>query len=86
VGTMSHPSAMTQALTRVWHAWRETASYIGDFQARLLLTVFYFTIAAPFALLTRLLDPLRLRAAGGTSAWLARPEDQQDLHGHRRQF
>jgi hypothetical protein len=78
--------SIRHALARVWDGWKEITSYIGDFQARLLLTVFYFTVAVPFALVARLLDPLRTRTVGGRSAWTARPADQEDLGSHRRQF
>ncbi len=77
---------LRRALARFWANWKEIASYIGDFQARLLLTVFYFTVAVPFSLLARLLDPLRTRIPVGSSAWTARADGQQDLHSHRRQF
>lgn len=74
-----------KALRRVWEGWKEIAAYIGDFQSRLLLTVFYFTIALPFGLITRLVDPLELRwsrAAG----WTTRRTMSEDLQAARRQF
>ncbi len=50
------------ALKRFWHGWRELGLYIGDFQARLLLTVFYFTVLLPYGVITRVFgDPLRVR-------------------------
>ena len=60
---------------------------IGDFQSRLLLTVFYFTVALPFGILTRLvIDPLRLRHRPTTSGWTARQPIDSDLASARRQF
>jgi hypothetical protein len=42
--------------------WKRVARKIGDFQARLLLTIFYLFIVGPFALLIRWRgDPLRIR-------------------------
>ena len=85
-GGRSRRGSFRQALVRFWTGWKEIASYIGDFQARLLLTVFYFTVAVPFAMVARLLDPLRTHPARGTSGWTARPADRQDLKSHRQQF
>jgi hypothetical protein len=68
-------------------AWREIASYIGDFQARLLLTMFYFTILAPFGLLVRLFsDPLRVHNPEKHSGWTKRETRQASLETARRQF
>ena len=58
--------AMAAALRRLWQGWKRVGKKIGDFQARLLLTVFYFVILAPFALGVRLwADPLGLKRPGG---------------------
>jgi hypothetical protein len=71
----------------VCRTWKEIASYIGDFQARLLLTVFYFTIVTPFALLVRLFsDPLRVRHPETYSGWTKRGGRETNLEAARRQF
>jgi hypothetical protein len=42
--------------------WRRFGRRMGDFQARLILTVFYFVVVAPFALVVRFAaDPLSLK-------------------------
>ena len=47
---------------RAWTWWVEVMGYVGAFQTRLLLTVFFFTVAVPFAVGVRLLlDPLSRR-------------------------
>jgi len=57
---------MATALRRLWQGWKRVGKKIGDFQARVLLTVFYFVILAPFALGVRLLaDPLALKRRAG---------------------
>lgn len=57
---------------RIWHRWTIIAHRIGDFQARLLLSTFYFVVVAPFALGLRLCsDPLRL-ARGLSPRWTPR--------------
>lgn len=40
-------------MKRLWAAWKRVARRVGDFQARLILTVFYYTLFAPFALAAR---------------------------------
>jgi hypothetical protein len=59
-------------LRRLWHGWKRFGKKVGDFQARLLLTIFYFVILAPFGLGMRAADPLGLRKAGDP-AWRPRP-------------
>jgi hypothetical protein len=74
-------------LVRLWRGWKEIAGYIGDFQARLILTVFYFTVFVPFALIARLgRDPLLVRRRPSASGWLARTPAETDLPAARRQF
>lgn len=52
-------------LKRIWECWKVIAHAIGNFQARLLLALFYFLLLAPFGLGVRLLsDPLGLRKKG----------------------
>jgi hypothetical protein len=59
-------------LRRLWHGWKRFGKKVGDVQARILLTVFYFVILAPFGLGMRAADPLGLRQRNGP-AWRSRP-------------
>jgi hypothetical protein len=57
------PDKKKTGLRELWAAWKRIARKIGDFQARILLTIFYFVLLAPFALLMRRTsDPLALKA------------------------
>ena len=59
----------------LWEKWKRFGKKIGDFQARALLTFFYYVLLSPFALaLRRWGDPLaiKLDAAKG---WRPRAED-----------
>jgi hypothetical protein len=58
-------------LRRAWKAWKRFGKKVGDLQARIILTVFYFVILAPFGLGMRAADPLGLRQPGG--GWRPRP-------------
>jgi hypothetical protein len=70
---------------RLWRAWRLFGRWLGDFVARLALTVFYFTVALPFGLLVSLTqDPLDKRRR--TGGWVARRSDDASLERARRLF
>ena len=60
------------AVKAVWAKWKVIAHKIGDFQARLLLAVFYFAVLGPFALSAKIFsDPLRLDPKS-PAGWLPR--------------
>ena len=47
---------------KIWERWKIIARKIGDFNARLILTLFYFIIITPFAfILKTFTDPLQLK-------------------------
>ncbi|MGH7933942.1 MAG: hypothetical protein ACREQN_12375 [Candidatus Binataceae bacterium] len=59
-------------LWELWAGWKRIARKIGDFQARVLLTIFYFVLLAPFALIVRRTsDPLAIKP-GTLRGWGAR--------------
>ena len=59
-------------MSELWQRWKRTARKIGDIQARFILTVFYFLVMAPFALVIRFWsDPLRLKRFPG---WIRRSD------------
>ena len=60
-------------LASAWQGWKRTAKKIGDVQARILLTLFYLTVLAPFALAVRVAtDPLGIKV-GSPQGWRPRP-------------
>jgi hypothetical protein len=70
-----------------WGKWRALSKKAGEVQARVILTVFYFTIAAPFGLFrSRHADPLRLKPTSRTRTWLSRETRDRTLDDARRQF
>ncbi len=78
---------MKKLLGKLWRGWKELAHYIGDFQSRLLLTFFYFTVALPFGLLGRfIVDPLKLRGKHAESNWTKRETRDKDMAAARSQF
>ena len=69
----------------LWEGWKRVAKRIGDVQARILLTIFYFLILAPFALVVRWgMDPLAIKTAAG---WRSREASSSSpLEQASRQF
>ena len=72
-------------LRKALDRWKVIAHKIGEFQSRLILSVFYFVIFAPFALgLKMFSDPLQLRSFHG---WTARNDGEgAPEENSRRQF
>jgi hypothetical protein len=72
----------------LWQAWTRVARRIGDVQARIMLTLFYYTVLGPFAVVLRMRgDGLALRP-GRSGGWHRRdePEGPSALDRARRQF
>ncbi len=74
-------------LARIWAGWKRIAKKIGNFQARVFLFLFYFTVFCPFALAVRWTsDPLSIKK-GAPPGWLPLPEGEGTaLERARRQF
>jgi hypothetical protein len=78
--------ALWQGPRRAWAIWKRIGQVIGDVIARVAMTVFFFTIMVPFAIVTRRQhDPLALKetAAGH---WLPAAGQPAGLEAARRQF
>lgn len=47
---------------QLWERWKRIARKIGDFQARALMTIFYFLVVGPLAVVLRWRsDPLAMK-------------------------
>jgi len=61
-------------MRNLWEWWKRVGKRIGDIQARLLLTFFYFVVLGPFALAIRWgSDPLAIKA-GTPRGWRLRDD------------
>jgi len=71
----------------IWQYWKNLGHKIGNFQARLILSCFYFVIVCPFAAIVRFdAKPLRLKMFH-TSNWLQHEVGAEDVMLRaRRQF
>jgi hypothetical protein len=86
-GAVAPPAGKKNGLKELWAAWKRIARKIGDFQARILLTIFYFVLLAPFALIMRRTsDPLAMKT-GAQRGWNVR-QDASDysVEAVRKQF
>ena len=76
-------------LRAIWATWKQIGQLIGDFIARVVLSLFYFTLFVPFGVGVRLFgDPLdtKAKAKANPSLWLERTTHDQVLGDVRRQF
>ena len=71
-------------LKRLWQGWKRIAHVIGDFQARVLLTVIYAAVVLPFGVVFRFFsDALRIKHK--PTEWLDYPHNPSDMDWARRQ-
>jgi len=70
---------------RLFSKWKLISHKAGDFQANVFLTVFYFTIFAPFALIFRAFsDPMKIKRP--PAGWEKRDQAADTLDNAREQF
>jgi hypothetical protein len=81
------PKPSNQPMTNLWQRIKRGARVVGDFQARLILSLLYFVLVLPTGLILRLGGSLweSGAASGESSYWLARPADDPALKSARRQ-
>lgn len=73
-----------KVFNQIWQVWKRFGNFMGDLVARVVLTVFYFTLFLPFGLGTRFLsDPLMLRQTDLPS-WLERTTSDLTIADARR--
>ncbi len=72
---------------KIWEVWKRIGKPIGDFIGRAFLTIFFFTIFLPFALLVRLFkDPLLIRSKKINTFWIVRNSSNPSLEDSLRQY
>ena len=72
---------------KLWEKWKAFGHKIGNFQARLILTLFYFVVIGPFALVVKFVSkPLRLKLLHASN-WLSHQVGNEDaMTRSRKQF
>ena len=74
-------------MKRLWDAWKKFGEAVGDFIARVVLTVFYMTVFVPFGIGVRLFsDRLRIITTTDGGTWQHRDASDVRLEAARRQF
>jgi len=70
---------------QLWLRWQRVAARIGDFQARLILSLFYIVFVLPIGLVARLFaDPLGLKKS--RAHWVQKTGAPARIDDARRQF
>jgi hypothetical protein len=78
------PSGAWSLYKRAWQGWKDLAHKIGNFQARVILSIFYAVLVLPFGLGARWFsDPLRIKKR--PEQWLDHPNEAYDLEWARKQ-
>jgi hypothetical protein len=73
-------------IKKIWSLWKSFAQKVGNFQARIILSILYFLIVTPIGLFIRLFrDPLRLKERSN-SYWLPVEDQTIDLDNTKRQY
>lgn len=73
--------------SKLWSEWKELAGYFGDFQSRWLLTLFFFTFALPFGILSRFfMDALQIRRPPLKSGWIQRINNKDTLEASKHLY
>lgn len=81
------PQASGSLPHRIWQSWGNISGRMGNFQSRIILSLFFFILVLPFALIAKLLsDPLRIRYQESQSHWLTKLGTETSLERFRRQF
>lgn len=77
---------MSVFLHGAWRLWKLAARATATVLARVLFTLFYFTVLGPFALCVRCGgDPLAVKA-GTERGWRPARAEQLDMEQAKRQF
>lgn len=83
--TMNDTPAMNP-LQLFWESWKAFGHFLGGLVGRIAMTVFYFTVFAPFGIGVKLFsDPLQIKHTPA-KLWRERPTGDQSLQDVLRQF
>jgi len=74
-------------LRQLWIKWKAIATAIGNLQARIFLSLFYFLIVTPFGLVVRFLsDPLYIKRRQEPTFWRPKTLSEPTVEEARKQF
>lgn len=77
-------NAALENLKTLWETWKRLAKKIGNFQARVFLTLLYAVVVLPFGLIVRLFsDSLHIKHR--PTKWTEHPAEVHDMSWAQRQ-
>lgn len=75
---------MVSFLKKIWDLWKKFALKFGEFMSGVFLTLFYFLIVTPHAILMKCFsDPLQLKSQ---PSWKPRKPESKTLEEYKHQF
>ena len=75
-----------KGLTFLWEKWKTFAKAVGNFNSRVILTLFYFGVVGLFSLVAgRWQNDLRMKSVSGSN-WLPVKKKEMGLTEAKRQF
>lgn len=78
---------LIQILATIWRYWKKFGQFMGDMVGRVVLMLFYVTIALPFGLGVRLFgNPLDIGKKGSPPGWVDRSPLDVSLSSSQNQF
>ena len=79
--------SIIQFFKTIWHYWKKFGHFMGDVVGRVVLMLFYVTVALPFGLGVRLFgNPLNIGRKATQAGWVERAQADQSLVASRNQF
>ena len=77
----------TNTIKKLYQSWKNFSERMGNFQNRIILSLFFFIFVSPFALAMKIFsDPLKIKKRRKKSHWLPKKEMKIELEQFRRQF
>lgn len=77
---------MKATLRSIWEAWKRIGRFIGNIVTRIIMTVFYFTLFAPFGIGATLFSDLLQMKTERKESWISRETGDKTLDEVRVQF
>ena len=80
-------NAVVQFFKTLWRYWKKFGQFMGDMVGRVVLMLFYITVALPFGLGVRLFgNPLNIGKKATPTGWVERAPIDESLAASHNQF